>query len=49
MTTWSQATGAIPGHGIHEHYPELAAWFVPLSLTTWSAVRHFSYSGYTVR
>ncbi|KAI9876280.1 MAG: hypothetical protein M1830_006879 [Pleopsidium flavum] len=29
-------TGALPAHGIHEHFPELASWFVVLSFFTWS-------------
>jgi len=30
------ATGALPAHSIYVHFPELAAWFVPLTLTTWA-------------
>ncbi|KAL3477428.1 GPR1/FUN34/yaaH family-domain-containing protein [Aspergillus californicus] len=30
------ATGALPPHPIHEHFPELAAWMVVLAFFTWS-------------
>ncbi|KAL4960347.1 GPR1/FUN34/yaaH family-domain-containing protein [Aspergillus stella-maris] len=30
------ATGALPPHGIHEHFPELASWMVVLAFFTWS-------------
>ena len=25
----------LEGHSIYTHYPEFAAWFIPLTLTTW--------------
>lgn len=28
--------GALPPHSIYVHFPELAAWFIVLSFTTWS-------------
>ncbi len=31
------AAGAVPSHSIYTHYPELAAWFVVLTVFTWSA------------
>ncbi|KAJ9218444.1 hypothetical protein DTO027B5_1272 [Paecilomyces variotii] len=30
------ATGTLPPHPIHEHYPELASWMVVLAFFTWS-------------
>ncbi|KIW60657.1 hypothetical protein PV05_00857 [Exophiala xenobiotica] len=30
------AAGALPPHSIREHFPELAAWFVPLATVTWA-------------
>ncbi|KAF2100253.1 hypothetical protein NA57DRAFT_73863 [Rhizodiscina lignyota] len=30
------AAGSIPPHSIHTHFPELAAWFIVLTLFTWS-------------
>ncbi|KAL3464634.1 GPR1/FUN34/yaaH family-domain-containing protein [Aspergillus heterothallicus] len=30
------ATGALPPHPIHEHFPELAAWMIVLTFFTWS-------------
>ncbi|KAL4922802.1 GPR1/FUN34/yaaH family-domain-containing protein [Aspergillus aurantiobrunneus] len=30
------ATGALPPHGVHEHFPELASWFIVLAFFTWS-------------
>ncbi len=33
-----QAAGALPPHSIREHFPELAAWFVPLATVTWAGV-----------
>jgi len=32
------ATGTLPAHSIDVHFPELGAWFVVLSLITWSCV-----------
>lgn len=34
-----QAAGTVPPSSIHEHFPELAAWFIPLAAFTWSGVR----------
>lgn len=31
-----QAAGAIEAHSIHTHFPELASWFVVLTVFTWS-------------
>jgi hypothetical protein len=31
-----QAAGAVEPHSIHTHFPELASWFVVLSVFTWS-------------
>ena len=31
------AAGAVPPHSIYTHFPELAAWFVVLTVFTWSA------------
>lgn len=31
-----QAAGADPPHSVHTHFPELAAWFVVLTVFTWS-------------
>lgn len=33
------ATGTLPSHSIYVHFPELASWFIMLSLITWSCVR----------
>lgn len=30
------AAGIVPPHSIYTHFPELAVWFVPLTLFTWS-------------
>ncbi|KAF2259530.1 hypothetical protein CC78DRAFT_536988 [Lojkania enalia] len=31
------AAGTMPAHGIHEHFPELASWFIVVTCFTWSA------------
>lgn len=31
-----QAAGALPPHSTHTHFPELASWFVVLTVFTWS-------------
>lgn len=33
----NSAAGVIPGHSIYTHFPEFAAWFIPLTMTTWVA------------
>ncbi|BGP56299.1 hypothetical protein JCM8202_006239 [Rhodotorula sphaerocarpa] len=30
------AAGTVPPSSIHQHFPELAAWFIPLAAFTWS-------------
>lgn len=37
-----QAAGTVPPQSIHAHFPELAAWFIPLAAFTWSGVRSSS-------
>jgi hypothetical protein len=37
LTQLSQAAGALPPHSIHTHFPELASWFVVLTVFTWSS------------
>lgn len=32
----AQAAGAIPPHSVHTHFPELASWFIVLTVFTWS-------------
>jgi succinate-acetate transporter protein len=35
--SFSQAAGALEPHSIHTHFPELASWFVVLTVFTWSS------------
>jgi hypothetical protein len=37
MNSSTQAAGALEPHSIHTHFPELASWFVVLTVFTWSS------------